>query len=80
MTRTERNRIKQLLKNTFWQFEDELIVNITPKLVRQFAVNNLHSDVIEATAINLSGRGFWTRVEKLCNLTLHARHWINLTK
>ncbi|MTJ10548.1 hypothetical protein [Anabaena sp. UHCC 0204] len=80
MTHTERNRIKQLLKNTFWQFEDESDFDITPKLVRQFAVNNLHPDVIEATAINLSGRGFWTRVEKLCNLTLHARHWINLTK
>ena len=80
MTHTERNRIKQLLKNTFWQFEDESDCDITPKLVRQFAQSHLHPDVIEATAINLSGRGFWTRVEKLCNLTLHARHWINLTK
>ncbi|MBE9233767.1 hypothetical protein IQ231_19360 [Cuspidothrix issatschenkoi LEGE 03284] len=80
MTHTERNRIKQLLKNTFWQFEDESDFDITPKLVRQFAQSQLHPDVIEATAINLSGRGFWTRVEKLCNLTLHARHWINLTK
>ncbi|WP_016948720.1 hypothetical protein [Anabaena sp. PCC 7108] len=76
MTRTEVARIKALLRNTFWQFEDESDFDITPKLVRQFAQSQLHPDVIEATAINISGRGFWLRVEKLCNLTIHARQYI----
>ncbi|WP_071192613.1 hypothetical protein [Trichormus sp. NMC-1] len=76
MTRTKKAEIKALLKRTFWQFADESDFDITPKLVRQFAQSQVHPDVIEATAINISGRGFWLRVEKLCLLTLHARKYI----
>ncbi|MBD2667246.1 hypothetical protein [Richelia sinica] len=78
MTHTERNRIKQLLKDTFWQFSSEDPKNITPKLVRHWASRNLHPDIIEATAINLPGRSFWVRVEKTCNLYKHLEYWLTL--
>jgi hypothetical protein len=80
MTHTERNRIKQLLKDTFWQFSSEDPKNITPKLVRYWASRNLHPDIIEATAINFGGSGFWYRVEKTCYLYKHLEYWHNLTK
>ncbi len=80
MTIIERNRIKQLLKNTFWQFATEELENITPGLVRGWASRNLHPDIVEATAINLPGRDFWVRVEKTCYLYKHLEYWHNLTK
>ncbi|MGM3309813.1 hypothetical protein ACSQ6I_28225 [Anabaena sp. WFMT] len=78
MTHTERNQIKQLLKDTFWQFSSEQLETITPKLVRYWASRNLHPDIVEATAINLPGRDFWVRVEKLCYLMKHLHYWLTL--
>jgi hypothetical protein len=78
MTHTERNRIKELLKNTFWQFSSEELPNITPKLIRSWASRNLHPDIIEVTAINFGGSGFWYRVEKTCYLYKHLEYWLTL--
>ncbi len=78
MTRSERNQIKQLLKDTFWQFSSEQSETITPKLIRSWASRNLHPDIVEATAINLPGRDFWVRVEKLCYLMKHLHYWLTL--
>lgn len=78
MTRNERNRIKQLLKDAFWQFSEEELPNITPKLVRYWAAKNLHPDIVEATAINFGGSGFWYRVEQTCYLYKHLEYWYSI--
>ncbi|MEA5579706.1 hypothetical protein [Anabaena sp. UHCC 0451] len=78
MTHTERKQIKQLLKDTFWQFSTEDPQNITPKLIRYWASKNLHPEIIEATAINYIGSDFWYRVEKLCYLMKHLHYWLTL--
>ena len=75
MTNQDKARIKQLVRDTFWQFEDTPDSDLTPKLFRDWAYANLDHQTIIATAITMSGRGFWSRVEKLCYLHKHLRHW-----
>ena len=76
MTNSDKAKVKQLIKSTFWQFEDLADKEITPTLIRTFAKNNLSSEVIESTAINFTGADFWERVKNLCNLAKTARRFI----
>ena len=76
MSIVQRNRIKQLLRETFWQWQDEPLETITPKLIRYWAIRNLHPELIEATAINLPGADFWDRVEQLCILYKQLEYWL----
>ena len=76
MTNTSKAQVKKLVKETFWQFENLKDEEITPKLIRTFAKNNLSAEVVESTAINFTGAGFWDRVKSLCNLAKTARRFI----
>lgn len=68
MRTSERDRIKQLVKETFWEFEDENLETLTPSLFRDWARKNIHEDCLDATAVLYHSRDFWYRVEKLCHL------------
>ena len=80
MTNQDKARIKQLVRDTFWHLKYTNDSKLTPRLFRDWAFRNLDHQTIIATAINISGRGFWLRVEKLCYLHKHLRYWHKIAK
>ena len=59
MTNQDKARIKQLVRDTFWQFQNTSDRDMTPGLIRDWAYATLDHRAIAATAITISGRGFW---------------------
>ena len=78
MTNIDKSRIKQLIRDTFWQFKNIPDSKLTPKLFRDWAGSNLDHRIITATAIMVHGRGFWIRAENLCCLYKQLRYWHKL--
>ena len=72
MKTSEIKRIKQLVRDTFWQFEDETDRTLTPGLIRGFVREgkaNMPPDWIEVVEIldtQFKGFEFWEKAEALC--------------
>ena len=73
MTLTHKNRIKVLLRKTFWQLDDCSDRELTPILIRQFLVENVPHTLLEAFAINVTGGDWWERVEQLVKMFIEAK-------
>ena len=75
MTSQHKNRIKVLLRQTFWQLDDCSDRELTPQMVRQFLANNVPPTLLEPFAINVTGGDWWERIEQLVRMFIEAKRY-----
>jgi hypothetical protein len=68
-----KNRIKLLLRQTFWQLADCSDRELTPRLVRQFLANNVPHSLLEPFALNITGADWWERIERLVWMIIESK-------
>jgi hypothetical protein len=73
MISQRKNRIKVLIRQTFWQLDDCSDRELTPILIRQFLANNVPHTLLEPFAINVTGGDWWERVEQLVKMFIEAK-------
>ena len=73
MSSTHKNRVKILLRQTFWQLDDYSDGELTPILIRQFLINNVSHTLLEPFAINVAGGDWWERIEQLTWMLIEAK-------
>ena len=73
MSSTHKNRVKVLLRQTFWQLDDCSDRELTPILIRQFLANNVPHTLLEPFAINVTGGDWWERIEQLVKMFIEAK-------
>ena len=71
MISQHKNRVKVLLRQTFWQLDD--CSELTPVLIRQFLAKNVPHTLLEPFAINVTGGDWWERVERLVWMFIEAK-------
>jgi hypothetical protein len=68
-----KNRVRALLRQTFWQLEDYSDRELEPALIRQFLANNVPHTLLEPFAINVTGGDWWERIEQLTWMLIEAK-------
>ena len=68
-----KNRVKALLRQVFWQLEDYSDRELEPELIRQFLIKNVPHALLEPFAINVTGNGWWQRIEELTWMLIEAK-------
>jgi hypothetical protein len=73
MVSQHKNRVKILLRQTFWQLDDCSDRELTPTLIRQFLINNVPQKMLEPFAINVTGGDWWNRIERLTWMIIESK-------
>ena len=79
MKKTKINEVKKLVQETFPDFSQEELKDITPKKVRQYIRRKLPGNILYELGVLIPSKGkAWVRIENLCNYLKTVKYWAAL--